>query len=98
MAQLTIRASDDLIERVRASAADAGRSMNDYVTSILDAVTDPDLADSPSERLRERLRRAGLLVTPARLPGSRTPADAVAEAGARATTGRTLSDHISDQR
>ncbi|MCB0988781.1 MAG: hypothetical protein KDB09_13565 [Acidimicrobiales bacterium] len=98
MAQLTIRASDDLIERVRASAADAGRSMNDYVTSILDAVTDPDLADSPSERLRERLRRAGLLVTPARLPGSRPPADAVAEAGARATTGRTLSDHISDQR
>ena len=45
MAQLTIRASDDLIERVRTSAADAGRSMNDYVTSILDAVTDPDLAD-----------------------------------------------------
>ncbi len=68
------------------------------VTSILDAVTDPDLADSPSERVRERLRRAGLLATPARLPGNRPPMEAIAEAGARAATGRTLSDHVSDQR
>ncbi|MEI2816395.1 MAG: hypothetical protein V9E99_08065 [Microthrixaceae bacterium] len=47
MAQLTIRGSDELISRVKSSAADVGRSMNDYVISILDAATNPDLFESP---------------------------------------------------
>jgi plasmid stability protein len=98
MAQLTIRATDDLIRRVKSSAAEAGRSMNDYVTSVLDAATDPDLADSAAERVRERLSRAGLLVTAARMPGRRPSPDAITAAGARAATGRALSDFVSDGR
>jgi plasmid stability protein len=98
MAQLTIRATDDLIRRVKSSAAEVGRSMNDYVTSVLDAATDPDLADSAAERVRERLGRAGLLVTPARTSGRRPSPDAIAAAGARAATGRALSDFVADGR
>ena len=98
MAQITIRAPEELIARVRLSASDAGRSMNDYVTSILDAATDPDLADSASERLRERLRRAGLLVTVTPLPGQRPSKEDVEAAGAAAAEGRLLSDLVFDGR
>lgn len=38
--------------------------MNDFVTAVLDAVTDPDTAGSERAQLRERLRRAGLLYEP----------------------------------
>lgn len=98
MAQLTIRAPEELIARVRSSASDAGRSMNDYVTSILDAATDPDLADSASEQLRERLRRAGLLITTTPLPGRRPSKQDVEVAGAAAAEGRLLSDLVADGR
>ena len=59
MAQLTIRADEELIRRIKQSAANLGRSMNEYVTSVLDAATDPDLADTAAERLRERLEHRG---------------------------------------
>ena len=98
MAQLTIRGSDELISRVKSSAAEVGRSMNDYVTSILDAATNPDLADSASEQLRERLARAGLLVTPACLPGQRPSRNAIAEAGARAARGKPVSEFVAQGR
>lgn len=52
MAQLTIRASEELIERVRAAARETGRSMNAYVADVLDAATDPDLAGDAAARLR----------------------------------------------
>lgn len=98
MAQITVRTSDELVVRVKRSAADAGRSMNDYVTSILDAATDPNLADSDSERVRERLRRAGLLVTPTQLSGRRPSPTAIAAAGERAAAGRPVSDFVADGR
>ena len=98
MAQLTIRADDELIRRVKSSATEVGRSMNDYVTAVLDAATNPDLADSAAERVRERLGRAGLLVTSSRLPGRRPSPEAIAAAGARAATGRPLSDFVTDGR
>ena len=98
MTQLTIRADEDLVRRIKASAADAGRSMNDYVTSVLDAATDPNLAGTAAERLRERLRRAGLLLTPSQVSGSRPSAESVAAAGARAAVGRPMSDFVSDGR
>jgi len=98
MAQITIRADDDLIKRVKRSADEAGRSMNDYVTSVLDAATDPDLAGTSAERLRERLQVAGLLTTPSKLSGRRPSASAVAAAGSRAAVGRAVSDLVSDGR
>ena len=98
MAQITIRADDDLVQRVKRSAAEVGRSMNDYVTSVLDAATDPNLAGTSAERLRERLHNAGLLTTPTRLSGRRPSAAAVVAAGSRAAAGRPVSDFVSDGR
>lgn len=62
MGQVTWRADDGLIERAKDVAAEQGRSLNDYLTSIVDAATDPDLAGGEAARVRERLARAGLLV------------------------------------
>jgi hypothetical protein len=57
MSQMTVRASDDVMRRVKAAAQREGRSMNDYVTAVLDAATNPDLADDAAERIRERPER-----------------------------------------
>lgn len=98
MAQITIRADEELIGRIKRSAADTGRSMNEYVTSVLDAATNPDLAGTAAGRLRERLSAAGLLVLPSPISGVRPSPDAVAAAGVRAAGGRAVSDLVSDDR
>lgn len=98
MAQLTIRADEELVERVRAAADQRGRSMNDYVNSVLDAATDPNLAGNEAERVRERLERAGLLAQPAPLAGTRPDPKAVLAAGRRAATGRPVATFVSDGR
>jgi hypothetical protein len=97
MEQMTWRASADLIERVRRAARRQHRSMNDYVTAVLDAATNPRLAGSEAERLRERLAQAGLLAE----QGERhvRPPDAQATAARRrAGTGTALSRLVSEDR
>lgn len=101
MGQITVRAADELVERVRDAAGVAGRSMNDYIAFVLDAATNADLAGSDAERVRERLRRADLLVPSNAWPAPRrSPADAkrVREAGERAATGRLVSDLVNESR
>ena len=71
MAQMTWRTTDERLARVRRAAEQRGRSMNDYVTAVLDAATDPNLGGTEAERLRERLASAGLL---AEVGGSTAPA------------------------
>ena len=97
MTQVTWRASDSLVERVRRAAKDQGRSLNDYLTVVLAAATDPELATSEAVRVRERLAAAGLLVPPAR-SGVRPDPGAVARARASAARGTPLSDLVSDGR
>lgn len=92
MAQLTVRAPEELVERVKAAALGSQRSMNEYITLVLDAATDADLSGSEAERVRERLARAGLLAPP---PSPRTPepdAESVRAAGRRAARGTPLSE------
>lgn len=55
------RTSDDLLERVRRQAQQQGRSLNDWVTGVLSAATDPPLAGDEAQRVRGRLAAAGLL-------------------------------------
>lgn len=55
MAQMTWRSSDELLERVRRAAERQGRSMNEYVSAVLDDATNPALAGTEADRLRERL-------------------------------------------
>ncbi len=98
MPQITIRADVELMQRVKAAAVGLGRSMNDYVTAVLDAATNPEFAGAEIDRLRERLGRAGLLVVPLPRAGTRPSASAVAAAGHRAATGRSVADFVSDGR
>lgn len=57
MAQVTWRASEELIRRVQSAAARSGRSTNQFLT----VVPDPDAETDAAVRVRERPARAGLL-------------------------------------
>ncbi len=97
MTQVTWRAPDALVERVRRAAQEQGRSLNDYLTVVLAAATDPELATSEAVRVRERLAAAGLLVHPDR-SALRPDRAAVARARASAAQGTPLPDYVSDGR
>jgi hypothetical protein len=96
-AHVTWRAPDELIQRVRAAAASANYSVNQYITAVLDAATNPDLASSETERIRERLARAGLLAATG-VPRTRPDPDRVAEARAAAAEGVPAAELISRDR
>ena len=70
--------------------------MNDYVTAVLDAATDPRLAGSDEERLRERLDQAGLLTEPG--APRRQAREEAAAARRRAGQGTSLSQLVSEDR
>lgn len=71
--------------------------MNDYVTAVLDAATNPDLAGDDAARLRERLGRAGLLA-PAGRRRQRPSGEQVARARAAAARGTPLSRLVEEGR
>lgn len=92
---MTWRVADELLARVRRTAERQGRSMNDYVTAVLDVATDPARAGSEAEALRERLAAAGLLA-PSGRPRSRPAPGAFSKA--RAAAGRdTPLDRLVDE-
>lgn len=86
MARLTIRADDDLVERVRQAAAEKGLSVNAYVSHVLDMATNPEYATSSFERVSERLRAADLLAE--RSAQGETPLRPESVAAARKAAGR----------
>jgi hypothetical protein len=98
MAQVTLRTPDELLERVRHAAASSGRSVNEWITRVLDAATDPELSDSEADRVRERLSRAGLLAEPSSRRVTRPSADALADARRAAGKGTPLSDLVIEGR
>lgn len=97
MTQVTWRAPDDLVDRVRSVAAAEGRSLNDYMTRVLRAATDPELAGDEASRVRERLARADLLA-PSGSPRERPDGQRLAEARHAAGTGTSLADIVVDDR
>lgn len=98
MNQVSWRAPKQLVERVRIIAASQGRSMNDFMTRILDVATSPDARDPEEERLRGRLERAGLLVVPLSWDQATTTDAELALARAEAAEGTALAALISDDR
>lgn len=97
MTQVSWRAPDELVERVRVAAKQRGRSVNDFMSSVLDAATNPALAGSEAERVRERIAAAGLLAETRPRPGRPDPAQ-VAAARGRAGQGTPLSDIVTTGR
>ncbi|MGH7866356.1 MAG: transcriptional regulator [Candidatus Dormibacteraceae bacterium] len=100
MAQITWRADYELIDRVKCLASREGQSLNAYVTRVLNALTNPDLAGDDLQKIRERLARAGLLASngAARVARPRPDPQALAKAREAAGRGTNLSDLIVDGR
>lgn len=97
MQQVTWRAPDDLVDRVRSVASRHGQSMNEFLTRVLDAATDPDLGGTDAQRIRERLAQAGLLA-PAGTPRARPDGQQLARARHAAGTGTRLADIVARDR
>jgi len=99
MAQLTIRLDDRLALELKQHASAGGRSLNSWVTAVLRAAVDPDLATSETERIRARLARAGLLAEPQDTPQAARPVEGrVRQARAAAGAGTQLSEIVSEGR
>lgn len=95
--QVTWRASDELVARVRAAAVDAGYTLNGYVTLVLDAATNPEHASSHAERIQERLAHAGLLAQTG-IPRPRPNPEELARARAAAGRGTPASELVGTDR
>ncbi|MGH3916702.1 MAG: transcriptional regulator [Pseudonocardiaceae bacterium] len=97
MSQVTWRAPQEIVERVRRAADQRGSSLNEFMTRVLDAATDPELTDDESLRVRERLAAAGLLASLGP-PRPRPADDDLARARHRAGQGHQLADLVRDNR
>ena len=94
MQQITWRADEELVARVKVCAQSQRVSMNEYLTRIAQAATDPSLSSNEIEEIRARLRLAGILSdfdTHDVLPPDE---DAVAAARQRAGQGTPLSELV----
>lgn len=98
MSQVTWRAPSELVERVQNVASAQGRSMNDYLTRVLEVATSPDEQDSESERMRARFARAGLMVTTPAGASDRPSQVDLKRARAEAGRGIELSELVSSER
>ncbi len=95
---MTWRTTEDLLDRVRRQAESHGRSLNDWVTTVLAAASDPSYAGSDAERVRERLARAGLLEAASSATARRPDRKRLAAARAAAGGGTPLSELVTDAR
>lgn len=98
MGQVTWRVPDELLEQVRHQAQAQGRSLNDWVTTVMAAASDPAYAAGEAAQVRERLARAGLIEFPSGESPRRPDARRVKAARARAGAGRPLSELVAEQR
>lgn len=98
MANVTLRVDDETWAAVKAAAERQGKSANAYVGEVLTAVTDPTSAGDAFERVRERLRRAGMLEEPPPTTKQRPSRAALRAAGRRAGRGTPVSDIVAQNR
>ena len=98
MTQITVRLDEELARQIKAHAAGAGRSVNNWVVAVLGAAVNPDLEDAELERTRARLARAGLLAVPEGAPVKPPSRRRLAQARKALGAGRPLSEYVSDGR
>jgi predicted transcriptional regulator len=97
-AQLTLRVDERLARHLKQVAAERGLSVNAFAEQALAAAVDPDAAGSEIERHRERLARAGLLLTPQPVDFE-PPSDEEVEAARREfAKGKPLSEYVVEER
>lgn len=97
MRQVTLRLPDDLLDHLKQAAEARGQSVNAWVSAVLAAAVDPELAGDEAEQVRSRLARAGLLAQFPR-PAQRPDEARLARARSAAGRGRPLSDLVSEDR
>jgi plasmid stability protein len=103
MKQLTLRIDDRLVSALKAEAARREESVNALATRVLAAAVDPELAGDEAERLRARLRQAGVLAEdfgPVSVePGEPEPGGRELEAAREiAARGRSLAEYVGQGR
>lgn len=91
---MTWRTTDELLGRVRRQAEEQQRSLNEWVTLVLDAASDPGTAGSEAEKVRERLAQAGNLARIQPRHSPRPDERRLADARAAAGRGTPLSAHV----
>lgn len=97
MGQVTWRAEDELVRRVRSTAERRGVSMNEYLTRVLSAVTDPELEGDEAEAIRAKLAQAGLLDSSG-TSRTRPSREAFERARCAAGRGSPLAEIVSEER
>lgn len=98
MAQVTWRASEQLVRRVQHLANADGVSMNEFLTRVMALVTDADETQSAAAQLRARLRAVGLLAEHSRSAPVRPEVDSLRAARAAAAVGTPLSEVVGNLR
>lgn len=94
MQQVTWRADKELVTRVKMRAQEQQVSMNEFLTRIAQAATDPSTSSSAVEEIRTRLKLAGLL-SDFRAPDVEPPdEEEVSAARKRAGQGTPLSELV----
>ncbi|WP_083936238.1 toxin-antitoxin system HicB family antitoxin [Nocardiopsis ganjiahuensis] len=97
MSQMTWRTEEELMHRVKCSAERRGVSLNEYVTRVMRAATDPDLESDEAQAVRAKLAQAGLLDVSG-APRSRPSREAVEKARRAAAGGTPLEDLVAEGR
>lgn len=95
MRQISLRVPDQLADDLKRAAADREASLNSFATAALRAAVDPDFSGDEAERLRGRLRRAGLLWEPEGVPPDPPTREELERARAAAGEGTPLSELVS---
>lgn len=85
------------MRRVKCSAERRGVSLNEYVTRVMSAATDPDLEGDEAVAVRAKLAQAGLLDASGS-PRPRPSREAVEKARSAAGGGTSLEDLVSEGR
>jgi len=98
MAQLTLRIDDELARDIKREATQRDRSVNAWISDVLQAALDPENAGSELEQIRMRLARAGLLARADRPTRPRPDPAKVAAARKAAGKGTPLSQLVSEGR
>jgi hypothetical protein len=98
MKQISLRVPQQLADDLKRAAADRGASVNSFATTALRAAVDPEFSGDEAERLRERLRRAGLLWEPEGVAPDPPVLAELERARAAAGKGTSLSELVSEGR